>query len=372
MRRTTRTFASLGIGGCGGGHGASAGVNGRAETVFETVPDSPFGVVTTPDGRYAVVDLVGGRVLVYSVAKFVPRLIATIHVPTRARLRRLPLRHGSRQRVQTGSLAAVQPDGTLSVISVDAAEHDPAHAVLATVPALSEPVRGAVSPDGAVVWVTARASDRLLAFLSAKLLTDPTRALLTGVKVGAAPVGPRSVALFDNGDRVIVADSNRFNAPGTRRAHRRRRSRRAGPPPRGDRHRALRTRAVVAASPAVAPGGRLLRRRRRRQVCARRAEQSTRQLPGLRALADGDSDSPALAALNYADPKARVRGQRQSDEGSSPGPFAAPPADARSASVCVCFLCPAVIAEGREPLERASILSTCHCVFTSTWATGLS
>jgi YVTN family beta-propeller protein len=102
-------------------------------------------------------------------------------------------------------------DGTVSVISIAMAEHDPARAVLATVPAMQQPVRVAVSPDGSVVWVTARASDRLLAFSARRLLSDGAHALLADVKVGTAPVG---LALFDGGRRVVVADSDRFNAPG--------------------------------------------------------------------------------------------------------------------------------------------------------------
>ncbi len=336
-------IAVLGLGGCGGGHG---GVS------FQTVPGSPFGVVTTPDGRYAFVDLVGGRVLVYSVAQPVPRLVRTIRVPgeavgcsltrdgrlllvasgqgatvvsvaravrgardpvlgalsppraarlraggaietassaegryvfvsleygapggviavydlgstvaprfgagdyvgaitlgdavvgsalspdgrylyvtsevarqsadqlraIRARVRRLAAGHRRRQLAERGGFAALLPNGTLSVINVAVAEHDPAHAVLATVPALQQPVRAAVSPDGSIVWVTARASDRLLAFSAARLLTDPAKALLATVTVGTAPVG---VAVFDHGHRVISADSNRFNAHGAHAA----------------------------------------------------------------------------------------------------------------------------------------------------------
>jgi DNA-binding beta-propeller fold protein YncE len=45
------------------------------------------------------------------------------------------------------------------------------------------------------------------------MLTDPSRALLASVRVGTAPVG---LALFDGGTRLIVADSDRFEAP---RAH---------------------------------------------------------------------------------------------------------------------------------------------------------
>jgi DNA-binding beta-propeller fold protein YncE len=78
--------------------------------------------------------------------------------------------------------------GTLSVINVAAAEHDPARAVMATVAAHCLPVRVVVSRDGGTVWVTARESDQLLAFSSAKLRTDPAHALLAAVRVGEAPV----------------------------------------------------------------------------------------------------------------------------------------------------------------------------------------
>ena len=114
-----------------------------------------------------------------------------------------------------GGVAGHEPQGTLSVIGVATAERDPGRAVLATVPAQHEPVRVATSPDGSVVWVTARASNRLLAFSAARLLTDPARALIAEVTVGAAPVG---VAVFDHGDRVIVADSDRFDTPGAHAA----------------------------------------------------------------------------------------------------------------------------------------------------------
>jgi DNA-binding beta-propeller fold protein YncE len=101
--------------------------------------------------------------------------------------------------------------GTLSVISVRKAETDPAHSVVATVPAGCSPVRVITSADGSVVWVTARASDMLLAFSAARLLTDPAHPLIARVKVGEAPVG---LALVGGGERVVVADSNRFGLRG--------------------------------------------------------------------------------------------------------------------------------------------------------------
>jgi DNA-binding beta-propeller fold protein YncE len=101
--------------------------------------------------------------------------------------------------------------GTLSVISLRRAETDPKASVVATVKAGCEPVRVITSADGRLVWVTARASDDLLAFSAARLLTDPARALIAIVRVGEAPVG---LMLVGHDSRVIVADSNRFGVSG--------------------------------------------------------------------------------------------------------------------------------------------------------------
>ncbi len=103
------------------------------------------------------------------------------------------------------------PQGTLTVISLRQAETDPAGSVVSTVDAGCSPVRVITSADGGVVWVTARGSDTLLAFAAARLRTDPAHALVASVEVGEAPVG---LALVDGGTRIVVADSNRFGAPG--------------------------------------------------------------------------------------------------------------------------------------------------------------
>jgi DNA-binding beta-propeller fold protein YncE len=112
--------------------------------------------------------------------------------------------------LQAGSRSLSKP-GTLSVISIPTAETHPAHSVMRTVAAGCQPVRVAVSSDGRTVWVTARASDALLAFSASRLLSSPKRALLAAVRVGEAPVG---LALVGGGRDVVVADSNRFGAPG--------------------------------------------------------------------------------------------------------------------------------------------------------------
>jgi DNA-binding beta-propeller fold protein YncE len=110
-----------------------------------------------------------------------------------------------------GGSAALKSDGSLTVIDVTRAEREPAKAILTTVAAGRQPVRDVVSPNGSTVWVTARASNTLLAFSTTRLLSDPSRALIATAKVGTAPVG---VALFDGGRRALVADSDRFNAAG--------------------------------------------------------------------------------------------------------------------------------------------------------------
>jgi DNA-binding beta-propeller fold protein YncE len=83
--------------------------------------------------------------------------------------------------------------------------------VVATVAAGCNPVRVITSADGRDVWVTARESDDLLCFSATALRTDPARALVATVRVGEAPVG---LMLVRDGSLVVVADSNRFGAPG--------------------------------------------------------------------------------------------------------------------------------------------------------------
>ncbi len=111
----------------------------------------------------------------------------------------------------TGPSGVLLAEGSLTVISLRRAETDPAGSIVSTVEAGCSPVRVITSADGGVVWVTARESDRLLGFSAARLLTDPARSLVASVPVGEAPVG---LALVDGGTRIVVADSNRFGAPG--------------------------------------------------------------------------------------------------------------------------------------------------------------
>ena len=105
------------------------------------------------------------------------------------------------------------PDGAVVVIDVARARTDPAHAVLARVPAGCSAVRMAMSPSGDRIYVTARNSNAVVAFDTSKLISDVAHA-----RVGMAPTGdaPVPVAVVDQGRKVIAGNSNRFasgNAP---------------------------------------------------------------------------------------------------------------------------------------------------------------
>jgi serine/threonine protein kinase/DNA-binding beta-propeller fold protein YncE len=102
--------------------------------------------------------------------------------------------------------------GMLTMINVARAETDPARSVQAAVPAGCDPGRVITTAGGATVWVTARASNALLAFSAARLRTDPGRALIAKVEVGAAPIG---LTALNGGSRILVANSGRH---GTGRA----------------------------------------------------------------------------------------------------------------------------------------------------------
>jgi serine/threonine protein kinase/DNA-binding beta-propeller fold protein YncE len=108
--------------------------------------------------------------------------------------------------VTTQKRTKTSEQGTLTVINVPRAEADPARAVQATVPAGCDPGRVITTGGGSTVWVTARASNALLAFSAARLRTDPGRALIAKVEVGAAPIG---LTALNGGSRILVANSGR-------------------------------------------------------------------------------------------------------------------------------------------------------------------
>lgn len=180
-------------------------------------------VSVSPDDAYAFVSLEFAD----AIAVFDLRRPVGVHYSESGLRGLIPLGHGvvgtaispdgrwlyATSEVAAGqSTRAGQANGTLSVVDLPRAESDPAHAVVATVAAGCQPVRVAVTSQGDVVWVTARGSNALLGFSAAALRgPDPDHALVTDVAVGEEPVG---LALVAHGRRIVVADSDRFHAPG--------------------------------------------------------------------------------------------------------------------------------------------------------------
>ncbi len=185
---------------------AAAAETGAARPVAGTLT-SPAGsgaveVVISADGKFAFVTLQNSkRMAVFNLgaglAQGFGRSAFVGYVPLPAQ----PVGVASHDAwLYVTSLA-----GTLSVVSISTAETSPAHAVMATVRAGCGAARALISDSGKVVWVTARQSDSLLAFSTARLRTDPAHALIARVMVGETPLGE---TLADHGSRIIVADAN--------------------------------------------------------------------------------------------------------------------------------------------------------------------
>jgi DNA-binding beta-propeller fold protein YncE len=171
----------------------------------------------TPDGRYAFVSVEDGQAIaVYNLQRALARGFGAADyvgsIPAQLAPVGLAVSPDGRWLYSTSEDEHSGTNmGSLSVISVAKAETDPARSVVARVPAGCNPVRVVTSADGSVVWVTARASDALLAFSASALRTDPGHALLADVRVGELPVG---LALLRGGGLVVAGDSDRFNVPG--------------------------------------------------------------------------------------------------------------------------------------------------------------
>jgi YVTN family beta-propeller protein len=100
-----------------------------------------------------------------------------------------------------------RPEGAVSVVDVDRARIQPSHSVMGVIAAACSPVRGVLSPDNSRLYVSARGSNSLLIFDTARLIGDITNAQPLTVPVGTAPAG---VEVIDDGREVVVANSNRF------------------------------------------------------------------------------------------------------------------------------------------------------------------
>ena len=103
------------------------------------------------------------------------------------------------------------PQGAIIAVDVLRAERAPAGSVLRRIPGGCNPVRVALSPAGDRLYATARDSNALLVFDTAKLLSGAMDSLIASIAVGASPVG---VLATGDGSKIIVTNSNRFSASG--------------------------------------------------------------------------------------------------------------------------------------------------------------
>ena len=101
----------------------------------------------------------------------------------------------------------LRPEGGVVVVDFARAKTDPGNSVLARIPAGCSPVRLALSPGDDRTYVTARNSNALVVFDTAKLLFGGDGARIASVPVGSSPVG---VIVVENGAKIIVTNSNRF------------------------------------------------------------------------------------------------------------------------------------------------------------------
>lgn len=175
-------------------------------------------VTTSLDGRFAFVSLEGSQALAVfnlhrALTKGFGRADFVGLIPVGIAPVGMAVSPNGRWLYATSEVAAHRNGdiGTLTVINLKTAESRPAKSVVTTVDAGCEPVRVITSANGAVVWVTARASDALLGFSAARLTSAPRKALVAVVRVGTAPVG---LALVNSGSSIVVADSNRFGVKG--------------------------------------------------------------------------------------------------------------------------------------------------------------
>ncbi len=176
-------------------------------------------VAITPDGRYAFVTFQNtAHVGVFNLKRALTSgfgaadLVGLIKVgPQPIGIAMAP--DGGHAYVASGLDNPATPGaGVLSVIDVAKAEQHPGSAMMRTIPAGCKPNRLVFTDGGQHLWVTTVGSNALLGFSTAKLLSDPGHALLARVAIGQSPLG---LAVISHGSRIVVADSNKADQPGS-------------------------------------------------------------------------------------------------------------------------------------------------------------
>jgi DNA-binding beta-propeller fold protein YncE len=177
-------------------------------------------VVPSPNGRFAFATLKhSGQVAVFNLHQALTRgfglpsnLVRTISVGTDP-IGIAASTDGRYMYVAQGLADPVSASGQGSLVILDMAkaEKKSAQPIVHTVAAGCGPARVMPAADGTHVWVTAGAGNALLAYSAAKLISDPAHALIARVALGQVPLG---MVMVSNGERIVIADSNRGGVPG--------------------------------------------------------------------------------------------------------------------------------------------------------------
>ena len=177
------------------------------QTAMVNVPGNPFGVVVTPDGRWAFVAVISAIEVLRLGPSLAPVKVRTISLPA-------PDTVTGETLTQDGRYLLAASDSGAVVISVARAEQGSPGAVLGV---LTDPTGGAggievaVSPDGRYAFVTEEDSNRAAVFNLRRALTrgfGPAD-YVGGIPLGIAPVG---MAISPGGRWLYVTSEVAVNA----------------------------------------------------------------------------------------------------------------------------------------------------------------
>ena len=182
-------------------------------TAMLRLDDSPFGIASTRDGRWSFVDELHGRLLVFSDAQLIPRLVRTIVVPGGAALGDTLTADGRYLLIaggQGGLAGASSADlSDVVVVSAARAETGSADAVLGTLRgapgAQRGPIEVASSPDGHYAFVSIEYANEVAVYdLRAAIASRFARPTY----IGSIPLGLSVVGLAVSPDgRWLYATS---------------------------------------------------------------------------------------------------------------------------------------------------------------------
>jgi DNA-binding beta-propeller fold protein YncE/tRNA A-37 threonylcarbamoyl transferase component Bud32 len=176
-------------------------------------------VALSPDAKFAFVTLQrSGQVAVFNLRRALTQgfgpsdLVRTIPVGREA-IGIAASVNGRNLYVTSGlaEIATASGKGSLVILDMRKAEMRSGSAIVKTVDAGCGPARVFPSADGKDVWVSVGGGNALIAYSAAKLISDPSHALIARVAVGQIPLG---MVMVNKGTRIVIADSDRDKVAG--------------------------------------------------------------------------------------------------------------------------------------------------------------